>query len=121
MRTSRATAGRDPSAGEMPRSTSISTTSTGRSSTAPTSGPGPEGAFLLCSFWLVDNLVHRGRVEEALALFESLCARSNPLGLLPEQIDPATGTFLGNFPQALSHVGLVSSAVNLERALSRRR
>ena len=83
--------------------------------------PGPEGAFLLCSFWLVDNLVHRGRVEEALALFESLCARANPLGLLPEQIDPATGTFLGNFPQALSHVGLVSSAVNLERALARRR
>ena len=70
---------------------------------------------------LVDNLVHRGRVEEALALFESLCARANPLGLLPEQIDPTTGAFRGNFPQALSHVGLVSSAVNLERALAGRR
>lgn len=88
---------------------------------SPDGLPGHEGAFLLCSFWLVDNLVHRGRVEEALALFESLGARANPLGLLPEQIDRRRGTFLGNFPQALSHAGLVSSAVNPGRALPGRR
>lgn len=78
--------------------------------------PGLEGAFLLCSFWYVDNLTMQGRVSEARDLFDRLCNRANPLGLLPEQIDPSTGTFLGNFPQALSHVGLVSSAVNLARA-----
>jgi alpha,alpha-trehalase len=79
---------------------------------------GEEGAFLLCSFWLVDNLVHQGRLDEAGELFESLCARTNPLGLLAEQVDPGTGAFLGNFPQAFSHVGLVSSAVNLSRHLA---
>jgi GH15 family glucan-1,4-alpha-glucosidase len=85
---------------------------------SPDGLPGHEGAFLLCSFWLVDTLAAQGRVNEALELFESLCARANPLGLLPEQIDPSTGAFLGNFPQAFSHVGLVSSAVNLTRALA---
>jgi GH15 family glucan-1,4-alpha-glucosidase len=75
----------------------------------------PEGAFLLCSFWLVDNLAGQGRTDEATALFEQLCAHAGPLGLLPEQIDPADGSFLGNFPQGLSHVGLISSAVVLAR------
>jgi GH15 family glucan-1,4-alpha-glucosidase len=84
---------------------------------SPDGLPGHEGAFLLVSFWLVDNLTNQGKVEEALALFESLCARANPLGLLPEQVDPGTGAFLGNFPQAFSHIGLISSGVNLERAL----
>lgn len=77
---------------------------------------GHEGAFLLCSFWLVDNLLGQGRQDEAMALFDSLCDRANPLGLLPEQIDPASGAFLGNFPQAFSHVGVISSAINLARA-----
>ncbi|HVL64289.1 MAG TPA: glycoside hydrolase family 15 protein [Actinomycetota bacterium] len=77
---------------------------------------GHEGAFLLCSFWLADNLVHQGRVEEASDLFDSLCARTNPLGLLSEEVDPSSGAFLGNFPQAFSHVGLISTGVNLGRA-----
>jgi GH15 family glucan-1,4-alpha-glucosidase len=68
----------------------------------------------------VDTLTAQGRVDEALALFETACARANPLGLLSEQIDPSTGAFLGNFPQAFSHVGLVSSAVNLAAALPTR-
>jgi alpha,alpha-trehalase len=79
--------------------------------------PGDEGAFLLCSFWLVDNLLGQGRLDEAAELFEHLCARSSPLGLLPEQIDPADGSFLGNFPQAFSHIGAISSGVALSRAL----
>jgi len=78
---------------------------------------GQEGAFLLCSFWLVDNLAYQGRLDEAMDLFGSLCDRANGLGLLPEQIDPSTGAFLGNFPQAFSHVGLISSAVNLTRLI----
>lgn len=76
---------------------------------------GHEGAFLLCSFWLVDNWAKQGRIEEALELYESLCARANPLGLLPEQIDPSTGAFLGNYPQAFSHIGVIASGVQLGR------
>ncbi len=81
---------------------------------------GGEGAFLLCSFWLTDNLAKQGRLDEAMQLFESLCARANPLGLLPEQIDPGTGAFLGNYPQAFSHIGVISSGVNLGRLLRAR-
>ncbi|MGC4105473.1 MAG: glycoside hydrolase family 15 protein [Thermomicrobiales bacterium] len=78
---------------------------------------GDEGAFVLCSFWMVDNMVLQGRLNEALARYDRLCARVNDLGLLPEEIDPKTGAFLGNFPQAFSHIGLISTGVNLERAL----
>lgn len=81
---------------------------------------GHEGAFVLCSFWLVDNLAKQGRVEEALELFDSLCARAGTLGLLPEEIEPSTGAFLGNYPQAFSHIGLISSGVNLSRLLGQR-
>ncbi len=78
---------------------------------------GEEGAFLLCSFWLVDNLTLQGRLDEAMALYDSLCQRAGTLGLLPEQVDPSTGEFLGNHPQAFSHVGLISSGVLLDRTL----
>lgn len=77
---------------------------------------GDEGAFVLCSFWLVDNLIGQGRIEEADELYASLCARASPLGLLSEQIDPSTGEFMGNFPQAFSHIGIIASGVNLARA-----
>jgi GH15 family glucan-1,4-alpha-glucosidase len=77
---------------------------------------GDEGAFLLCSFWLVDNLVLQGRLEEAEGLYESLCARASPLGLLSEQIDPSSGELTGNFPQAFSHIGVIASGVTLARA-----
>ncbi|MUL41460.1 glycoside hydrolase family 15 protein [Streptomonospora sp. PA3] len=83
--------------------------------------PGDEGAFVLCSFWLVDNLALQGRVEEAERLYRSLCDRASPLGLLSEQIDPSTGDFMGNFPQAFSHIGVVASGVNLARAKARLR
>jgi GH15 family glucan-1,4-alpha-glucosidase len=78
---------------------------------------GHEGAFLLCSFWLVDNLAKQGRLDQALELYDSLCARAGTLGLLPEEIDPSTGAFLGNYPQAFSHIGVISSGVNLAKLL----
>jgi GH15 family glucan-1,4-alpha-glucosidase len=77
---------------------------------------GDEGAFLLCSFWLVDNLAHQGRLDEAEELYASLCARASPLGLLSEQIDPSSGELVGNFPQAFSHIGVIASGVTLARA-----
>ncbi|MEV4579945.1 glycoside hydrolase family 15 protein [Nonomuraea jabiensis] len=83
---------------------------------SPDGLPGDEGAFVLCSFWLVDNLILQGHLERAEDLYTSLCARANPVGLLPEQIDPSTGAFMGNFPQAFSHIGIIASGVNLARA-----
>lgn len=79
---------------------------------------GHEGAFVLCSFWMIDNLTLQGRIEEASSRFDAMCARTNRLGLLPEEIDPGTGRFLGNFPQAFSHLGLISSGVRLGHALA---
>ncbi|MCW5979079.1 MAG: glycoside hydrolase family 15 protein [Bryobacteraceae bacterium] len=84
---------------------------------SPDGLPGEEGAFLLCSFWLVDNLAGQGRMQEAMDLYDSLCARAGPLGLLPEQIDAASGAFLGNYPQAFSHIGVIASGFNLARKL----
>jgi GH15 family glucan-1,4-alpha-glucosidase len=83
---------------------------------SPDGIPGDEGAFLLCSFWLVDNLVGQGRLDEAEELYASLCARASPLGLLSEQIEPSTGKLVGNFPQAFSHIGVIASGVTLARA-----
>lgn len=87
-----------------------------RPEVSPDGLPGGEGAFLLCSFWLVDNLAGQGRIDEAYALYEALCGRANPLGLLPEQIHPDTGEFLENFPQAFSHVGVLASGLRLLKA-----
>ncbi|WP_416566524.1 glycoside hydrolase family 15 protein [Nocardia testacea] len=83
---------------------------------SPDGLPGGEGAFLLCSFWLVDNLTLQGRLAEAGELYASLCARASTLGLFSEQIDPSSGAFMGNFPQAFSHIGVIASGVNLARA-----
>jgi GH15 family glucan-1,4-alpha-glucosidase len=75
-------------------------------------GP-PENAFLVCSFWYVDALALLGRREEARALFESMLGRRNRLGLLSEDVDPATGELWGNFPQTYSMVGLINCATRL--------
>jgi GH15 family glucan-1,4-alpha-glucosidase len=77
---------------------------------------GDEGAFLLCSFWLVENLARQGQLERASELYASLCARASALGLLQEQIDPTSGDFCGNFPQAFSHIGVIAAGVTLARA-----
>ncbi|MGP0031450.1 MAG: glycoside hydrolase family 15 protein [Acidimicrobiales bacterium] len=74
---------------------------------------GREGAFLACSFWLVDCLHMIGRVDDAQALFERLLALRNELGLLSEEYDPVARRQVGNFPQAFSHVSLVNSACRL--------
>ena len=79
--------------------------------------PPGEGAFLLCSFWLADNLALQGRHAEARALFERLLALRNDVGLLSEQYDPAACRLIGNFPQAFSHVGLINTASNLSRGV----
>jgi GH15 family glucan-1,4-alpha-glucosidase len=77
--------------------------------------PEGEGAFLACSFWLVDNYVLQGRYAEARKLFERLLSRCNDVGLLAEEFDPLSGRMLGNFPQAYSHVGIINCALNLNR------
>jgi GH15 family glucan-1,4-alpha-glucosidase len=74
---------------------------------------GAEGAFLMTSFWLVDNLVLLGRRDEAKEMFNRLCALCNDVGLLSEEYDPKRGRLLGNFPQAFSHVALINTAANL--------
>ena len=75
--------------------------------------PGGEGAFLPCSFWLVDNYVQQGRHDEAKQLFEFLLSLRNDLGLLSEEYDGSERRQLGNFPQAFSHLALVICAFNL--------
>jgi GH15 family glucan-1,4-alpha-glucosidase len=75
---------------------------------------GSEGAFLVCSFWLVDALLLESRATEARTLFDRLCTYANDVGLYSEEVDAASGAFLGNFPQAFTHLGLIASAVNLE-------
>jgi GH15 family glucan-1,4-alpha-glucosidase len=72
--------------------------------------PGSEGAFLACSFWLVDAYVYSGRRKEAEALFDRLLSLRNDLGLLSEEYEPRTGRLIGNFPQAFSHLALIQSA-----------
>ncbi|MDQ6847776.1 MAG: glycoside hydrolase family 15 protein [Candidatus Dormibacteraeota bacterium] len=80
---------------------------------------GGEGGFLLCSFWLADAFAHVGRLEDAQRCFESLLALASPLGLYAEEADNRTGEFLGNFPQAFTHLAQIGAAVNIERARRR--
>ena len=78
--------------------------------------PPGEGAFLACSFWLVDNWSMQGRRDDAVALFERLLSLRNDVGLLSEEYDPAAKRMTGNFPQAFSHTALIASAMNLAEA-----
>jgi GH15 family glucan-1,4-alpha-glucosidase len=78
--------------------------------------PPGEGAFLLCSFWLADNLELLGRHDDALRMFERILEVRSDVGLLAESYDVDAGRLVGNYPQAFSHVGLINTARNLSRA-----
>jgi GH15 family glucan-1,4-alpha-glucosidase len=81
---------------------------------------GEEGTFSLCTFWLVEALTRAGRLEEARLIFEQMLGYANHLGLYAEEIGPS-GEALGNFPQAFTHLTLISAAYNLDRALGKGR
>jgi GH15 family glucan-1,4-alpha-glucosidase len=83
---------------------------------SPDGFPEGEGAFLICSLWLADNLVLMGRKDEARELFDRVLSVRNDVGLLSEEYDPVRKRLLGNFPQAFSHVGVINTARNLGRA-----
>jgi GH15 family glucan-1,4-alpha-glucosidase len=85
-------------------------------SASPDGLAGDEGTFTICSFWYVDALARSGRLDEARLVFEKMLTYANPLGLYSEEI-AATGEQIGNFPQAFSHLSLISAAVNLDRRL----
>jgi GH15 family glucan-1,4-alpha-glucosidase len=81
--------------------------------------PGDEGTFTMCTLWLCGALIAADRVEEARSLFERVLGMGNHLGLFSEMLDPHTGEYLGNYPQAFTHIALIHTARNLDRALSR--
>jgi alpha,alpha-trehalase len=82
---------------------------------------GEEGTFVICSFWLVSCLAKAGEIERAEALFDQLAGYANDLGLLAEEIDTSSGEQLGNFPQAFSHIGLITAAWEIDKAREARR
>jgi GH15 family glucan-1,4-alpha-glucosidase len=88
--------------------------------TFPDGLDGDEGTFSMCSLWYVECLTRAGRLEQALLAFEKMLMYANHLGLYSEQIGPS-GELLGNFPQAFTHLGLISAAIALDRALTARR
>ncbi|MFC2035055.1 glycoside hydrolase family 15 protein [Chloroflexota bacterium] len=79
---------------------------------------GSEGAFLWCTFWLVRNLLRLGRVEDATELFQKLLGYGNHLGLFSEMVDPISGEVLGNFPQALTHLAVIITGLELTETTS---
>jgi GH15 family glucan-1,4-alpha-glucosidase len=81
----------------------------------PDSLEGAEGVFVACSFWLAECLTHQGRTAQARAALARSLATVNDRELFAEEVDPATGTLLGNFPQALTHLSHITAAIALEQ------
>lgn len=79
---------------------------------------GDEGAFTMCSLWLAGSLITSGRVGDARRIYEQIVGMGNSVGLYSEMVDPSTGDFLGNYPQAFTHIALIHTARNLDRALN---
>lgn len=77
-------------------------------------------SFTICSFWWAEALALMGRIEEAIEVFWRVARHANPMGLFSEDIDPATGVLLGNFPQAYTHVGLIHAAMTIGELLEAR-
>jgi GH15 family glucan-1,4-alpha-glucosidase len=77
-------------------------------------------SFTICSFWWAEALALAGRLDDAVAVFDRVLAFANPVGLFSEDIDPATGALLGNFPQAYTHVGLINAAMTIGDLLEAR-
>jgi len=77
---------------------------------------GEEGTFVICSFWLASCLAKTGELERAEELFDKLAGYANDLGLLAEEVDTDSGEQLGNFPQAFSHIGLITAAYEIDKA-----
>jgi GH15 family glucan-1,4-alpha-glucosidase len=80
---------------------------------------GEEGTFVICTFWLVSALALAGEVERAESLFDQLVSSANDVGLIAEEIGTENGELLGNFPQAFSHVGLITAANQIDQAKER--
>jgi GH15 family glucan-1,4-alpha-glucosidase len=78
---------------------------------------GSEGAFVPCSFWLLEALLRLGHVDEGVRVFHEMLALANELLLLPEEIDPVSKAYLGNYPMALSQAGLVHAVLEVQRVL----
>jgi GH15 family glucan-1,4-alpha-glucosidase len=76
-----------------------------------------EGTFVVCNFWLVENLAKSGKVEEAIRIFETTMQHASPTGLLSEEIDPDSHELLGNYPQGFSHIGLINAAFSINEVL----
>lgn len=82
-------------------------------------GQGREGAFIIGNFWLIENHVKAGRLEEAIELFKTTVSAASSQGLLSEEIDPNTKEWRGNTPQAFSHIGLINAALSIQEQLSK--
>ena len=79
--------------------------------------PGNEGAFIVGNFWLIENFAKTGRIDEAIKLFDHTIQSAPATMLLSEEIDPATMEWLGNYPQAFSHIGLINAALSINEGL----
>jgi GH15 family glucan-1,4-alpha-glucosidase len=81
--------------------------------------PGNDGAFSICTFWLVDCLTAIGRIDDAKRIFDNMLGLASDVGLFAEEVDPATGAMLGNYPQGFTHLALIDAGVDLTAALEK--